>query len=202
MDENKTAANTDEAAAAAAQATAEPAAAEPAAAGAAGSEAAAKETTPKDAPAKADAAAPEAAAKADTAKADPVTEKEPAKPAAEKKEPAKEPDKDKPKPDPQVEQLTDKLGKAEKQLRQSMAKAAALMVGVRSDRVKAAVTLAEITGLDPLADDADQQFETALQAVVDNMPELTAAPAGTGSPGAFQRKKEPAKTAFEKGLEA
>ena len=174
-----------------------------------GEAAGAEKAAAQDAPAKADTAAAETAAEADTQKNTPVTEKKPeapAKPAETQQKPADDKAKQtegKPKPDDnaaKVEELTQKAQKQTERLRGSMARAAAYEVGIRADRVKQAVALAAVNGIDPAADDAEEQFKAALQAVADDMPEFVAQSAGTGSVGAFARNKETKEDPFLKGL--
>ncbi len=163
---------------------------------------AAQETAAQDTQEKAETAAAETPAKADQTAA--VTEAKAEKPAEDKDKPAE--DKAKPTDDKaaehakQVEKLTAKVTKAETRLRNEMAENAAYKAGIRPDRVDKAVKLAGISGIDLSADDAKEKFEAALQAVADDMPEFTAPPAGTGSVGAFARKKDVKEDAFSRGL--
>lgn len=78
------------------------------------------------------------------------------------------------------------------------AKAAAL--GVKPERLKYALRMAELAGIDPMADDADGKIGEKLQAIVTDMPELIGG-GGTGSSGAFRRQgTKPEEDAFTRGL--
>jgi hypothetical protein len=103
-------------------------------------------------------------------------------------------------PDPSAE-LAKKLEAAEQRLLGSMAEAAALKLGVRPERMKHALRLADLSGIDSAAEDAAAKIDAAVKAVLDELPELAGGAQGTGSPGAFQRQREPQKSPFEKGLE-
>ncbi len=77
------------------------------------------------------------------------------------------------------------------------AKAAAL--GVKPERLKHAVRMAELAGIDPMADGADGLIGDKLQAVLTDMPELLGS-AGTGASGAFRRPDTTPIDPFLKGL--
>lgn len=77
------------------------------------------------------------------------------------------------------------------------AKAAAL--GVKPERLKHAVRMAELGGIDPMADDADGKIGEKLQAIVTEMPELLGG-TGTGASGAFRRQENKPVDPFEKGF--
>ncbi|MEG0766095.1 MAG: hypothetical protein RR482_00120 [Clostridia bacterium] len=98
-----------------------------------------------------------------------------------------------------VAAVNEQLETAKKQLLTARAEGAAMQAGIRPDRIKQAVKLAELSGIDPLHEGADEKIVESLKTVGKNMPEwLTQT--GTGATGAFARKTDQPKDAFERGF--
>lgn len=102
-------------------------------------------------------------------------------------------------PAPDVAVVSEQLETAKRQLLLARAESAAAQAGIRPDRIKQAVKLAELSGIDPMANDAENQIAEHIRAVCDGMPELLTA-TGTGAAGAFARKTEAASDPFERGF--
>lgn len=104
-------------------------------------------------------------------------------------------------PDPaaQLVVANQKLGDVTAKLLTSKAESQAAQMGVKPDRIKHAVRLAELNGIDPTADEADAKIKEKLQAVLTDMPEMLGG-TGTGSPGAFRKPDNAPKDAFSRGF--
>ncbi len=95
--------------------------------------------------------------------------------------------------------VSEQLEAAKQQLLLARAESAAVQAGIRPDRIKQAVRLADLGGIDPLAEDAENQIAAHVRTVCDGMPELLTA-TGTGATGAFARKSQAAPDPFERGF--
>jgi len=79
------------------------------------------------------------------------------------------------------------------------AEAAAATLGVKPERIKHAVRMAELAGIDPMTDTADATIGEKLQAVIAAIPEMLGS-SGTGSSGAFRRQDTAPIDPFTKGF--
>ena len=95
------------------------------------------------------------------------------------------------------------LSAATKLLLTTQAEAQAAMLGVKSEKIKHVVKMAELAGIDPMASDAAEKIGQQVKAVLADVPELLNA-GGTGSAGAFARTTETASermaAEFRRGL--
>lgn len=95
--------------------------------------------------------------------------------------------------------VNEQLETAKRQLLTARSESLAAQAGIRPDRIKQAVKLADLNDIDPMADDAESKIAEKIRGVCSEMPELLAT-ASTGAAGAFARKAEPVKDAFERGF--
>lgn len=100
-------------------------------------------------------------------------------------------------PDPLVK-VTEQLASATKALLTTRAEAEAAKLAIPESRVKHVLRLADLTNIDPAAADAPGKVREALEKVLSDVPELRGG--GTGSPGAFRQKAETPQDAFERGF--
>lgn len=101
--------------------------------------------------------------------------------------------------------VKESLSAATKLLLTTQAEAQAAILGVKPEKIKHVVRMAELAGIDPMASDATEKIGKQVQAVLDDVPELLGT-VGTGSAGAFARTTETAaeRTAaeFRRGMNA
>ena len=106
-----------------------------------------------------------------------------------------------PKPDPAAELVVanQRITDISAMLLTAKAEAAAATLGVKPERIKHAVRMAELSGIDPMTDAADATIGEKLQAVIAAIPEMLGS-SGTGSSGAFRRQDTTTIDPFSKGF--
>ena len=129
----------------------------------------------------------------DAEAAPPAAEPEP---EAEDKTPDKEPDATN-----ELEQTRATMTSAIDIALKSTVRAAAVEAGIKAERVDYAVRLADLSGIDILAADAQEKIATAIGKVLADVPELKGTVGvGTGSLGNHARQSTKTLDAFERGF--
>ena len=92
--------------------------------------------------------------------------------------------------EPEKEQtapLKERLANMQAKLGEYQLRTAAALAGVPKERIPYVMRMADATGLDPTAADAEERYQQAIDKVLADVPELRGG-AGTGSTGNFARK--------------
>ena len=80
------------------------------------------------------------------------------------------------------------LATSNARLAEAQLRSAAALAGVPKGRIAYAMRMADVSGIDPLADDAADKYAAAIDKVLSDVPELRGSAGGTGSTGNFARK--------------
>ena len=146
--------------------------------------------SPDDAGGMGDAAEPIHDPTEETAQEQPEQEAAAQNEAAAEEQPAEQ-TQDKPVQEKQTEEkpeAEERLEKARQRIMTAEMRSAAALAGVPKERIGYVLKLADTTGIDLDADDADEKIAAAIGKVLDDLPELRGKPGGTGAVGNFARR--------------
>ena len=92
-------------------------------------------------------------------------------------------------PEETQETLREQMTAMKARLGESQLRTAAALAGVSRERIPYVLRMADVSGIDPDAQDAADRYQQAVDKVLTDLPELRGNAAGTGSVGNFARRQ-------------